>query len=175
MSQTAITRRALFESAAFSGLALTVAPRIAKAAPSPETFTYEINRSDAEWRKRLGAEEFRVLRKGGTEAKHSSALVHETREGIYRCRGCDLTQYDNLWKVPLDLGWVFFRHSQPNSVLTAVDGPPFDGEGNDIRILAAVEVHCRRCSSHLGHIVHAEGQLVHCINGASLIFRPTAA
>ena len=138
-------------------------------------FVYQITRTDAEWREFLTPEEFRILREGGTEAMHSSPLVTEKREGIYRCRGCDLEHYEALWKVPLEIGWVFFRHSQPNSVLTAIDGAPFDDDGNDIRILAAVEVHCRRCGSHLGHIVHAEGQLVHCINGASLVFAPAAA
>ena len=175
MSQAAITRRNLFESAAFGGLAFALVSGFAKAAPETAPFPYEIIRSDAEWRDRLSTEEFRILRKGGTEAKHSSALVAEDRDGNYHCRGCDLTQYKSLWKVPLQIGWVFFRHSHPNSVLTAVDGPPFDDDGNDIRILAAIEVHCRRCGSHLGHIVHAEGQLVHCINGASLMFEPATA
>jgi len=175
MFKAAITRRDLFDSVAFGGMLFAFVPGLARAASETAQFSYEVSRSDSAWRERLGPEGFRILRKGGTEAKHSSALVTEERDGIYRCRGCDLVHYKSLWKVPLQIGWVFFRHSLPNSVLTAVDGPPFDDDGNDIRILAAIEVHCRRCGSHLGHIVQAEGQLVHCINGASLAFEPTPA
>jgi peptide-methionine (R)-S-oxide reductase len=174
MPNAAITRRTLFESAAFTGFAFAIAPEMAVAGTKDrnESFDYEVTRSDAEWRAMLEPEVYRVLREGGTERKHSSPLVRETRDGTYSCRGCDLTLYENIWKVPLEIGWVFFRHSRPNSLLTAVDGPPFDPEGNDIRILAAIEVHCRRCGSHQGHIVHAEGQLVHCINGSSMNFEP---
>ena len=35
-----------------------------------------------------------------------------------------------------------------------------------------IEAHCRRCGSHLGHILTVDGKLVHCINGASLAFTP---
>ena len=175
MPEAAITRRTLFKSAALTGIAAAIAPRSAQSKSSRDAFDYEIARTDAEWRAMLAPEEYRILREGGTERKHSSPLVQETRDGTYRCRGCDLALYENLWKVPLEIGWVFFRHSHPNSVLTSIDGPPFDPEGNDIRVLAAIEVHCRRCGSHHGHIVHAEGQLVHCINGTSLEFHPTTA
>ncbi len=132
-------------------------------------FTFEITRSDAEWRERLGDEGYRILREGGTEAKHSSPLVDETRDGVYCCRGCDLPVYESVWKVQLDIGWVFFRQCQPNSVLTGIDGPAFDGTV-DLRIISMIEAHCRRCGSHLGHIQIVEGQLLHCINGASLDF-----
>jgi len=170
---TPCNRRRFLGGVAVSAVAATGGTQVIAEA-GPDTFQLEITRSEAEWRARLTEEEFRILREGGTEAKFSSPHVTENREGLYTCKGCDLPIYDGLWKVPLEIGWVFFRHARPRSVLTGIDGEPFIG-GEDQREAVAIEVHCRRCASHLGHIVHAEGQLVHCINGASLIFTKAAA
>ena len=175
MPETRFSRRHFLSSAAIAGLSTPTAVRAAVDTGSDERFAYEVTRTDADWRARLSQTEFRILREGGTEPKHSSPLVNEARDGTYHCRGCDLTLYDGFWKVPLEIGWVFFRHARPDAILTAIDGERTDDDGNDISILAAIEAHCRRCGSHLGHIVQAEGQLVHCINGSSLAFRLGAA
>ena len=169
-------RRVFLQSGA--ALALT-AGAVGRAAPAAANdrgaeFAFEVTRSEEDWRARLTSEEYAILRKGSTELPHTSPLVREERAGIYCCKGCDLTVYESTWKVPLDVGWVFFSHAQPRSVLTAIDGDPQAGMGNaaeDEGPGAMIEVHCRRCASHLGHIVIAEGQLLHCINGASLRFR----
>ena len=94
--------------------------------------------------------------------------------GTYCCRGCDLTVYDSLQKIELDKGWVFFRHSHPDTVMTGLDlgtgmaGDPF------AEMQAMMEVHCRRCGSHLGHIFDdgppPTGKR-HCLTGVSLVFR----
>ena len=82
--------------------------------------------------------------------------------------------YQSGWKEILSIGWVFFRHSEPNAVLTGLDWP--DGaEETPGSTLAQMEAHCRRCGSHLGHIVFAENKLLHCINGTALKFVPTSA
>ncbi|MGR3511493.1 MAG: peptide-methionine (R)-S-oxide reductase [Paracoccaceae bacterium] len=137
-------------------------------------FQFELQRSDAEWRALLNEEEFRILREGGTEKRHSSPLVAETRDGTYRCKGCDLTLYDSVWKKQLDIGYVFFRHARKRTVLTDIDGEPFV-DGADVRSVVPMEVHCRRCASHLGHVVSINNDVLHCINGASLVFEATEA
>jgi peptide-methionine (R)-S-oxide reductase len=38
-----------------------------------------------------------------------------------------------------------------------------------------IEAHCRRCGSHLGHVLYVEDRLLHCINGTALEFRPSEA
>jgi peptide-methionine (R)-S-oxide reductase len=69
---------------------------------------------------------------------------------------------------------VFFFHSVPNSTLTSIDVLP--EERIEMRESAMstpdtmIETHCRRCGSHLGHIVLVEGDVLHCINGTSLVF-----
>ncbi|MEM9477883.1 MAG: peptide-methionine (R)-S-oxide reductase [Pseudomonadota bacterium] len=172
MHTTPLGRRAFLGATATA--ALTVGGpgiRSAKADETGAAFAFEVTRTDTEWREMLTQDEYVILRKGSTELPHTSPLVQEEREGIYCCKGCDLTVYTSTWKVPLDIGWVFFSHSEPRSVLTSIDGAPPDGMGNDGGPGAMMEVHCRRCSSHLGHIVFAKGKLVHCVNGGALNFR----
>lgn len=176
MTPTPFGRRAFLGATATA--ALTVGGpgiRIAKADDAGQEMTFEVTRTDDEWRAMLTDDEFNILRKGSTELPHTSPLVSETREGIYCCKGCDLTAYASTWKVPLDIGWVFFSHSQPRATLTSIDGEPPSGMGDDDGPGAMIEVHCRRCASHLGHIVVAQGQLVHCINGSALNFRRVRA
>lgn len=173
MIETTIGRRAFLSSTTASALGLGLAAHSgpAGAAQAGSAFAFEITRTENEWRTRLKPEEYRIMREGSTELPNTSPLVQETAEGIYCCKGCDLTIYESVWKVQLDVGWVFFSHSMPRTVLTSIDGEPPSGMGDQV-VPAMIEVHCRRCGSHLGHIVIAKGKLLHCINGASLTFDP---
>lgn len=173
MGTPQLDRRAFLSSGAAVaalGAGVSARPDPARAADAGEAFRFEVTRTEAEWREMLTEDEFSILRKGSTELPNTSPLVEETAEGVFCCRGCDLTLYESVWKVPLDKGWVFFSHSVPRAVLTSIDGEPPTGMGDDPEIPAMIEVHCRRCASHLGHIVMVEGQLVHCINGTALTF-----
>jgi len=122
-------------------------------------FAYEIQRSDADWRERLTPAEYQVLRKGGTEPRNSHRYTQSSGQGTYNCKGCALPVYASTQKINLDIGWVFFHHAMPDSVLTGID----DNQ---------IEAHCRRCGSHLGHILVVEGDILHCINGTALEFIP---
>lgn len=134
------------------------------------SYNYEVRRTDAAWRSLLDPTEYAVLREGQTENPKSSPLWNETRDGEYACKGCSLKLYDSRWKTTLDKGWVFFFHSEPNAVMTDIDGPnPAYGMSPRDNI-ALTEVHCRRCGSHLGHHLIVGGKPLHCINGASLNF-----
>ena len=140
-------------------------------------FVFEITRTEAEWRARLSAWEYRILREGGTEPHFSSALWNEERPGQYSCRGCDLPLYNSEHKTIRQIGWVFYFHAIPNSVLLGMDESPAqygsaDQMADSPQIL--IEAHCRRCGSHLGHILNVQGDVLHCINGAALAFAPAA-
>ncbi len=157
--------------------ALAIRPEMAGASED-ESYRYPVSRTDTEWRDRLTPIEHYVLREGGTEAPRSSPLWNAKGVGTYCCRGCDLTLYDSLQKLELDKGWVFFRHSRKDTVMTDLDlgegmaGDPF------AEMRAAMEVHCRRCGSHLGHIValpEIPDRPIHCINGFALRFEDAAA
>ena len=173
MTHCQFTRRGFMHSGLASGaiLAGTTSAR-AQSATTSDDFDYEVTRTDDAWKAQLSEEEYKILRQGSTELPKTSPLWDETANGSYACKGCDLHTYDANWKVVLDKGWAFFKHSIPNSVLTGIDGPvpPYGSDMNNDGPGAMIEAHCRRCGSHLGHIVIADGMLLHCINGASLTF-----
>lgn len=182
--------------------ALTILPGAAAAASFPvaaraqegDVFSFEVTRSEADWRAQLTETEYTVLRDGGTEVPKSDPHWESTAPGMYACKGCDLPLYDARWKVVLDVGFLFYRHSEPNAVLTSIDRSvyaqfggsagsttPVVPEGlseEDLRALDTlllIEVHCRRCASHMGHLLVMGGKLLHCINGTSLVFTPEVA
>ena len=190
-----VTRRTLLGSVPGALTAAAMAPRALADGHTPsDGFTYEVTRTEEEWRAMLSETEYAILREGGTEVPKSDPLWESTEPGIYACKGCDLPIYDARWKVVVDIGFLFYRHSEPDTVLTSIDRSvysQFGGEAGamgpvvpeglseeDLRALDTlllIEVHCRRCASHLGHLVIAQGKLLHCINGASLNFTPEAA
>ena len=138
-----------------------------------DPFDYEVTRTEAEWRTRLG-EAYPVMREGKTEAPMSSRIWAEARAGRYECKGCDLVQYRSELKIHLPKGWLFFVASEPNAQMMSQDNNAEMGDEAGPTSVD-IEVHCRRCGSHMGHILLVEGRVLHCINGASLNFVPDAA
>lgn len=161
-------RTFLTSTATLAGLAGFAAPAAADVPAGRDPFTYEVTRTEEEWRALLG-DAYPILREGRTERQRSSSIWAEARPGRYDCKGCDLTQYTSELKVNLTKGWLFFTASAPNSQLMSQDGP---AEMADIQSAfdVSIEVHCRRCGSHQGHILLVDGRVLHCINGASLNF-----
>ena len=164
-------RNLLIGTSALAGAAALGSQAQAEVPAGRDPFDYEITRTEAEWRAMLSEEEYVILRDGGTEFPHTSPLAEETGDGTYACKGCDLLHYESVAKVILDKGWVFFIGSVANSQLTSQDAFAEMGDGSEF----AIETHCRRCGSHIGHILPVEGQALHCINGAALTFTPAAA
>ena len=156
--------------AVFAGLNVLGGSAMADVPAGRDPFDYEVTRSDAAWRELLG-DAYPVLREGKTELPHSSALWAEARQGTYACKGCDLLQYTSHTKVNLLKGWAFFSSSEPNAQMMAQDTSSLMRDAPAGAIFdATIEVHCRRCGSHMGHILPVENMVLHCINGASLTF-----
>ncbi len=124
---------------------------------------------DAEWRKRLTAEQYIVLRGHGTERAGTSKLLHEHRKGTFTCAGCDLPLFSSATKFESGTGWPSFYEPLPNAVATKTDRSFF---------MKRTEVHCRRCLGHLGHVFD-DGPpptgLRYCMNGVALKFEPASA
>lgn len=133
-------------------------------APFGGAFPYEVQRTEGDWRTRLTPAEYKVLRQGRTEPKNSHPYVTETEPGTYHCKGCDLPVYGSEHKTILTVGWVFFEQSLDNALMLSMDQGRIEG-------------HCRRCGSHLGHVlvVPAAGRILHCVNGVALSFDAAAA
>ncbi|MGH2500154.1 MAG: peptide-methionine (R)-S-oxide reductase MsrB, partial [Candidatus Limnocylindria bacterium] len=122
-------------------------------------------KAEAEWRKLLRPEQFRVLREHGTERAGSSPLDKEDRRGTFHCAGCELPLFASDAKFDSRTGWPSFWTPLDDAVGTTADRSLF---------MARTEVHCRRCGGHLGHVFDdgpaPTGQR-YCMNGAALTFR----
>ena len=131
-----------------------------------ETETFEIEKSEAEWRKSLSPEQFRVLRQHGTERAGTSPLDKQYAAGTYACAGCGETLFSSDAKFDSGTGWPSFTAPVDGAVATRSDRSLF---------MTRTEVHCRRCGGHLGH-VFPDGPrptgLRYCMNGVALAFTP---
>ena len=131
--------------------------------------TDKVERSDAEWRERLGAEAYKVMRKHGTER----AGTHESfpkGPGTYLCKGCGAPLFDQAAKFESGTGWPSFF--QP---VDGVDGIRVGESEDNSWFMKRTEVHCARCEGHLGHVFPDGPQptgLRYCINGVALSFEP---
>jgi len=175
MSKVLSTTRRRFMGTTVAGAALAPLALATGARAEQSAMTYEIVRSEEEWRSMLSEDEFHILREGGTENQYTSPLASDFSEGTFHCKGCDLTLYSSRWREDVDKGWVFFRHGEPDTLLMTIDGPQEAYDQPALDSLTNIECHCRRCGSHMGHILNINNVVLHCINGTALTFTATEA
>jgi peptide-methionine (R)-S-oxide reductase len=125
--------------------------------------------SDAEWKKRLPLESYRVLRHEDTERPGSSPLDHETRPGVFVCAGCSWPLFTSAMKFDSGTGWPSFFTTIPGAT---------EGKKDFLLIIPRKEYHCAKCGGHQGHVFDDGPQPTGqrwCNNGVALRFIPKAA
>ncbi len=122
--------------------------------------------SKDEWRKRLTAEQFNVLREEGTERPGSSPLNGEKRAGVFVCAGCGLPLFTSAMKYESGTGWPSFFTTIPGAFETTKDYK---------LLLPRTEYRCIRCGGHHGHVFDDGPPPTRerwCNNGVALKFLP---
>lgn len=158
--------RRLFLARGTAALATLSAASHGVHAAAPPASSDKLVLTPQEWRKRLTAEQFEVLREEGTERPFTSPLNKEKRKGTFVCAGCELPLFASDTKYDSGTGWPSFWAPISAAVATKVDYK---------LVYPRTEYHCRRCEGHQGHVFpdgpKPTGQR-YCNNGVALKFVP---
>lgn len=123
----------------------------------------KVEKTDQEWKEELTREEYRVLRKGGTERAFTGEYYDTEKEGIYRCAACGNELFDSETKFKSGSGWPSFW--------APVDQDHVEYHKDRKLIMERTEVRCAACGSHLGHVFDDGPPPTHkryCINSVAL-------
>ncbi|CAM0955580.1 unnamed protein product [Alopecurus aequalis] len=135
---------------------------MSSSAPTPGP----VQKSEEEWEAILTPEQFRILRRKGTEYPGTGEYDKHFSEGTYGCAGCGTPLYKSSTKFNSGCGWPAFYEGFPGAIKRTADP---DGR--------RVEITCAACGGHLGHVFKGEGFKTptderHCVNSISLKFVP---
>lgn len=137
----------------------------------PEQPDKPVEKTEAEWKKELTPEQYRILREAGTEAPNGEIYKQFNAQGAgtYVCAGCGAELFSSKEKFDSHCGWPsFYDPSQAKNVKL----------DTDYKLgYARTEVRCAICDGHLGHVFKGEGfdtptDQRFCINGSVLKFVP---
>jgi peptide-methionine (R)-S-oxide reductase len=113
----------------------------------------------------LSAEERYVIENKGTEYPFTGVYDKFFEKGTYVCKRCESELYTSESKFNSGCGWPAFDSNIETNVERVLDA---DGR--------RVEIICRNCKGHLGHVFEGERftetNTRHCVNSISIKFIP---
>lgn len=121
------------------------------------------DKSDKEWREQLSNEQYHVCRERGTEHPFTGEYWKSKEQGTYRCVGCGAPLFSSEHKFDSGTGWPSYWQT--------VDEEAVETTEDFSHGMHRVEVHCRQCGCHLGHLFPDGPQptgMRYCINSLSL-------
>lgn len=126
----------------------------------------KITKTDEDWLKVLNPEEYRVLRKKGTEAPFSGKYYKHNEKGVYCCAGCGSELFSSNTKYDSGCGWP--------SYFDAISNDKIKTKTDTSLGMRRVEIMCAKCDGHLGHVFEDGPNptgLRYCVNSVSLKFK----
>lgn len=161
----------IFGKNTFGNKATNMVPPTVTGARDSGTAEPPFTKSDAEWRRELTPEEYRVLRQAGTERPFTGEYTDTHTEGVYQCRACGSELFRSTEKFDSHCGWPSFWAPLADGTVRYIHDRTLGME--------RVEVRCANCDSHLGHVFDGEGYGTptdqrFCINSVSLRLVPQA-
>lgn len=133
--------------------------------PKTPTKDYPVKKTDAEWKKQLTEEEYRILREKGTERAFTGEYWDTKDDGVYKCAGCAQELFSSEHKFESGSGW-------PSYYTPIADGR-VETETDRAYGMVRTEIVCSRCGGHLGHVFEDGPKptgLRYCVNSKSLDF-----
>lgn len=124
-------------------------------------------KTDADWRRALTPEQYRVCRLKGTEPAFTGKYWDCKDPGVYRCVACGTGLFSSETKYDSGSGWPSFWEAIDRERVKATDD--FDHG------MHRVEISCGTCGAHLGHLFEDGPEPTgnrYCINSAALDLEP---
>jgi peptide-methionine (R)-S-oxide reductase len=132
------------------------------------SMSYDVQKSEDDWRAELSTDEYAVLRQAATERPWTGELLDESREGVYRCKACSAELFRSTTKFDSHCGWPSFYDPSTTDAVELVTDSTLG--------MVRTEVRCAACGSHLGHVFDDAPQTPtgdrYCMNSISLEFDP---